>query len=220
MLYLVIFFILTIFIVTIFIMKIKIVADYVRNENDDNISISLYTLKGIFKYKYDIPLVDLGQKSVKFKLVKEMGRKDKKLDEKTQRLKLIEILDKYVFVKGYYDFNKELIIKLKKYLKFRLVLDEFHLQIKEGTGNACLTGLLCGVFWSLAGVLTSFLSNSIETKKKYVSIEPDFNAMVFIVDFYCIFRIKLVHIIVLVMKFYFSRKKEKIEKEIGGGLSG
>jgi hypothetical protein len=222
MLYLVVFFVFAALVASLFLIRIKAAIEYVRNDEDDNIVISFYTLKGIFKYKYEIPLVDMGRKSVKFKLVKEMGARDRPVAEKKERLKPAELLDKITSIKKYFTENRTLICDIRDYVHDRVLLVEFSLDIREGTGNACHTGILCGVLWSFAGILTSYLSDWIKVIKKCVSISPCFNSKVLTVDFLCIFHVRLVHIIVVLMKIYSRRKKviEKHEKKIGGGLSG
>lgn len=222
MLYLVIFFVVAIFAASLFLIKIKAAFEYVRNDEDDNIVLSFYTLKGIFKYKYEVPLVDMGQKNIKFKLVKEMGKGDRIVGERKERLKPAEIIDKITSIRQYYIENKTLICDIKDYMHSRLLMAEFNLKVREGTGNACYTGILCGVMWSLAGIITSYLSKSFKVIRKCVSIQPCFNSAVFTVDFLCIFHVRLVHIIVVLMKIYSKKHKikTKLEKGIGGGLSG
>ena len=222
MLCLVIFFIFCIITAVLFLVKIKAAFEYTRNDIDDNIAISFYTLNGILKYKYEISLTDFGQKGFKFRLVTELRKKEKKVTGNKERLKISEIYDKYIQVRENYKVNKDLILNLKNYLKKRLVLDEFNLYISEGTGNACHTGIFCGLLWSITGIITSFLSNTFKTYKKCVSIKPEFNSKVFNMEFCCIFHVKLVHIIMLVTKIIFSKikSKGKFRKEIGGDLSG
>lgn len=216
MLYAVIFCFIALILVVLFLVKIRTVIEYVRNDDDDNFVLSFYTMKGVFKYKYEIPLVDLGKKGVKFKLVKELGRKDRVLEKSKERLKIGEVYEKYVFIREYYEANKVLICDIRDYLKTRLILAEFNLYMKEGTGNASHTGIICGLLWSLTGIFTSLLSDMFTAFEKKVTIVPDFNRKVFIVDFYCIFHIKLVHIIVVAMKIYFNvmNKKQEMEKEV------
>lgn len=222
MLYLVIFFVLAILAASLFLIKIKVAFEYVRNKEDDDIVLSFYTMKGIFKYKYEIPLVDMGQKNIKFKIVREMGKGDGVVGERKERLKPTEIIDKITSIRKYYIDNKVLICDIKDYLHDRLLLVEFNLNIMEGTGNACYTGILCGFMWSFAGILTSYLTKSFKVMRKCVSISPCFNSRVFTVNFLCIFHVRLVHIIVVLMKIYSKKHKikTKLEKEIGGGLSG
>jgi len=222
MIYLIVLFIAACFTAVLFLLSVKAAVEYVRNESDDNLVISFYSMKGVFKYKYEIPLVDVGQRGVRFKLVKELGKKEKKVGESREKLKLTEFFDKYINISRYYENNNELICDIRNYLQNRLVLAEFNLHIREGTGNACHTGLISGILWSLAGTVTSFLSNNFRTLKKCVSIIPCFDTRVFTVDFLCIFRVKLVHIIVVLIKILKNRykMKQKAKQEIGGGFSG
>lgn len=222
MLYLVIFLVLSGIGAVLFFLEIKCVIEYVCNDIDDNIVLSFYTMKGMFKYKYEIPLVDLGQTGIKFKLVKERGKKDNIVSSRHERLKAIEIHDKYVVFRDYYRANKKLICDLREYIKNRVELVEFNIKIIEGTENACYTGIICGFLWSAAGLLSTALTNTFKTFKKCVTIKPNYNKKEFTVDIFCIFHIKLVHIIVMVIKILFNgiKKKKKLIKETGGGLNG
>jgi hypothetical protein len=221
MLYLVIFIFLAVLVTILLTMNIKVIFEYVRDDIDDNITISFYAL-GIFKYKYEVPLIDFGKKGLRFRLVRKYGKRNKKTKINKEKLTLSQLYDKCINAINYYKTNNELICDLKNYLEDKLIFNEFNLYIREGTGNAYYTGIFCGLFWSLAGIMTSFLSSIFKTLKKCVAIEPDFNQQALIINLYCIFNIKFVHIIVLVMKIYINRfkQKRKIINGIGGGLSG
>lgn len=222
MLYSVIFFIPVLLFISAWLIRIKASFEYVRNKEDDNIVLSFYTLKGVFRYKYEIPLVDTGKEGVKFRLVRESGGKRGAVPDKKGRLEAGEIFDKILNVKDFFNENKSLICDLKDYLRDRLLLVEFNLKISEGTGNAYNTAIISGILWSLAGILTSYLSKTIRMMKKCVSILPCFNYEVFSVDFICIFHARLVHIIVVLMKIYINRHKnlKRNVKETGGGFNG
>ncbi len=222
MLYFVIFFIVSGIIAIALFLKIKCVIEYVRNDDDDHIVISFYTLDGMFKYKYEIPLVDLGQEGVKFKLVRESGKKERIVRDRKEKLKITEVYGKYIAVRDYYNANKKLFCDLRDYIKTRVVLAEFNLTIVEGTDNASHTGILCGFLWSAAGLLSTALTNTFKTFKKCVVIRPNYHKKEFTIDIFCIFHLKLVHIIVMVTKIFFNgiREKKKLIRETGGGLNG
>ncbi|NJD04239.1 MAG: hypothetical protein FIA99_16970, partial [Ruminiclostridium sp.] len=131
MLYLVIFLVLSGIGCVLFFLKIKCVIEYIRNDNDDHIVISFYTMKGIFKYKYEIPLVELGHAGVKFKLVREMGKIDNIVSISKERLQVTEIYDKFITIRDFYLANKKLICDLRDYIKTKVVLREFNLKIIE-----------------------------------------------------------------------------------------
>lgn len=222
MLYLVVFLVLSAITAVLFFIEIKCVIEYVRNDDNDHIVISFYTMDGIFKYKYEIPLVDLGQKGVRFKLVRESGKSERVVGTGKEKLKITEIYDKYMTLRDYYNDNRKLICDLRDYIKKRVELAEFSLRITEGTENASHTGIICGFLWSAAGLLSTVLTNTFKSFKKYVSIKPNYNKKEFTVDLFCIFHVKLVHIIVMVTKIFFNgiREKKKLIRETGGGLNG
>ena len=222
MLYLVIFLVLSGISAVLFFIEIKCVIEYIRNDDNDHIVISFYTMKGIFKYKYEIPLVDLGQTGVKFKLVREVGKKERTISTRKEKLKVTEIYDKYTTIRDYFKENEKLICDLRDYIKTRIVLSQFNLEITEGTENASHTGIICGFLWAASGLLSTALTNTFKTFKKYVTIKPNYNKKEFTVDIFCIFHVKLVHIIVMVIKIFFNdvREKKKLKRETGGGLNG
>lgn len=222
MLYLVIFLVLFLIGAVLFLLEIKCIIEYVRNDDNDHVIISFYTMDGMFKYKYEIPLVDLGQEGVKFKLVREMGKKEKVVGKQKEKLKVTDIYGKFTTIRNYYITNKKLICALRDYIKKRVVLVEFNLEITEGTENASQTGIICGFLWAAAGLLSMALTNTFKTFKKCIAIKPNYYKKEFTVDIFCIFHVKLVHIIVMVTEifFYGIREKKKFIRETGGGLNG
>jgi hypothetical protein len=73
-----------------------------------------------------------------------------------------------------------------------------------------------------AGILTTYLSRFLKAFKKEIIITPCFNKSIFEVDATCIFHVKLVHIIVVLIKIYYTKYliKMKSKKTIGGEVSG
>jgi len=213
MLFLVVLFIIAGLAALVYLVKIKIALEYVRDDKDDNLVLSFYTMKGIFKYKYEMSLMNAGANGIKFKLVKEQGRKEKNASEKKERLKPTEFVDKIVAFKKFCSENNDLICYIRNFFYERVMLVDFNLKIKEGTGNAFYTGILSGVLWSLSGILTSYLSNSYKHMKKCVSINPCFDSEIFTVDFVCIFHARFVHIIMVLVRIMVRRHKlQKAEK--------
>lgn len=223
MLWLVVFLLFAFFLVIVLLfVRFNALVEYVRNDVDDSISISLYAMKGNIKYKYEIPLIDVGYKGSRFRLVKEAGKKEREIGKGSTKLGPLEIWDKYLDFRAYYVKNSEFICNLRDYIRDHFVLANFDLFVKQGTGNAANTGVVNGVLWAAAGILTSYLHNNLKIMKERVRIVPNFHTREFKVDLYCIFHTKLVHIIVVVMKIHLNRKheKHKLKKTIGGDISG
>lgn len=91
-----------------------------------------------------------------------------------------------------------------------VILKEFKLYVREGTGDACQTALLYGLLWNLAGFIPGRLFNNFKVGSKDIMIETDFKEKVWKVNFDCIFSLKIVNIISIVrelIKIYLKNRK-------------
>lgn len=226
MLYLVFLLIFFVPLVLILMLKVNIVAEYVRNNEDDNISISFFTLKELLKYKFEVPLINVGSKGVEYKLVRERGKKNAATRKQSKKTGLTEFIQKMNHIWVVYRSNDEIVCKIRCFIKKNITFDEFRLKIREGTGDAALTGLVNGLLWAVSGFFLTRLFSIFKTRsKKYkseIKIEPDYEMKDFNVDLYCIFHTKLVHII-LVLIFIFMQRinaKNYNKKETGGDFNG
>jgi hypothetical protein len=82
---------------------------------------------------------------------------------------------------------------LLKQFKKSVILKDFKLHIKEGTGDACNTAILYGLLWNLTGFLPKIIFTKV--KDKNIKIETEFKEKVWKVNFNCIFSLKIVNII-------------------------
>ncbi len=224
MLYLAVFFILILYIL-LFIVRIKAAVDYIRNEQDEWIKFSFYTRRGFIRYEYEVPLVKKEKGKVKFKLVKGQGREMHGASEKNDKLMPIDIIKKYISVRSYLKDHGSLLEDIRKYLNKHEIHVELDIRLRQGTGDAAQTGIICGLLWSAAGILATYISRYLKTVKKKISITPCFSKKIFEVDASCIFHVRLVHIIVVLkkiyyMKFLIRKKANKTNKTIGGEVSG
>jgi len=222
MLYLTIFLFVTVIYIVLFWVEIKAALDYIRNDQGEWMVISFYTLDGFLRYKYEIPLLKSDGDKVKFKLVKGQSR-EMCMDMKQKgRLMPLDIFKKYMSVKTYLEDHSSMFTGIRKYLNKKDVHVELNIKVQQGAGDAALTGLLCGLFWTFAGILTSHITRYLKSFKNEIQITPCFNKRIFEVDATCIFHVKLVHIIVVLIKIYLTKYliTHKSKKKIGGELSG
>lgn len=223
MLYLAIFFVLIIILALVLLLKINIVIEYTRNDEDDHIVLSIFSIGGLLKLKYEIPMADVEKTGIRFIKYKEKGRHEKKVDKSKGTFDFSEMLERIKYFNEIYTQNRTVICSIKKYIQGRITISELKLDILVGTGEAHYTGLLSGLMWSVYGVVLSLISNIIKVLKNDVHIKSDFVNKVFNVDLFCIFTFKLVHIIVIGSKvaFVFLKLKFRNKKsEIGGGVIG
>lgn len=210
----------------ILMLKVNIVAEYLRDNDDDNISVSFFTLKELLKYKYEVPLIDVDNKGVKYRLVRERGKKDTTTGVEKQRTGFIQFIQKVFHMWSVYKDNGDKISRLMCLIKKYVTFDEFKLRIREGTGDAAATGLVNGLLWATSGLVITRLFKSFKIKSKKfksdIDIEPDYEMKDFNVDLYCIFHTRLVHII-LVLVFVLLHKssfKDNKKKVTGGEING
>ena len=222
MLYIALFFILFFIYIALFVIEIKAVLDYIRNEQDEWVVLSFYTRNGFFRYRYEIPLFKTDGDKVRFKLVKGQSREMRIGTEKKEKLMPLDIYRKYISVRAYLKDHKSLFEDIRRYLNKKDVHVELNIKLKQGTGDAAQTGMLCGLLWAAAGIFTTWLSRYLKAFKKEIKITPSFDKSIFEVDAYCIFHVKLVHIIVVLIKIYYTKYliKIKSKKTIGGEMNG
>lgn len=222
MLYLTIFFILLLIYTVLFWVDIKAVLDYVRNEQGEWVVLSFYTREGVFKYRYEVPLLKTVGDRIKFKLVKGQSREMTVGDKKKEKLMPLDIYRKYISARTYLKDHSSLYESIRGYLNKRDVQVQLCIKIKQGTGDAAQTGLMCGLLWAAAGILITHLSRYLKSFKKKINITPCFNKRIFEVDAYCIFHVKLAHIIVVLIKIYCTKFliSKKSKKTTGGEISG
>lgn len=222
MLYLAFFILFIIILLFLVTLRINILIEYLRNGNDDHFIISLFILNEMLKLKYEIPFIEIEKNGIKFVKFKKKNKKEKDIKKEEEKINFNKIYENYLLFKSYYMKNKDLINKIKKYLKKSLVLKELDISIEFGTGNACYTGVLSGNIWAALGIITSFISTNIKVLKQRVIVKPDFANEKLKIDLYCIFVVKFVHIIVvgvIVIKEILY-KKVSLKKALGGDLVG
>lgn len=222
MLYLAIFIILLIIYIVFFWVEVKVALNYIHNEHGEWIIISFYTRDGFLRYEKEIPLLKKDGDKVRFKLVKGQSREMREGTGKRENLFLFDIFGKYNSVKIYLQDHSSLFESVRRYLNKKDVHVELSIKIWQGTGDAAQTGLLCGLIWAVAGILSSHITRYMKFIKKKINITPCFDKRIFEVDASCIFHAKLVHIIVVLIKIYYTKYliAQKSKKRIGGELSG
>jgi hypothetical protein len=221
MLYIAVFFIILLYIF-LFIVRIRAAVRYTRNKKEEWVRISFYTGKGLIRYENKIPLVKKENGKEKFKLVKGQDKEMEEGAKEDEKLGPFDFIKKYNSVRMFLKDHRSLFIDIRDYLNRHNVRVELAIKLKQGTGDAAQTGIVCGLLWSGAGILNSFIAKHLKVKCVKISITPCFNKRIFEVEAGCIFHVRLVHIIVVLIKIYYMKSKIRIraKKSIGGEVSG
>ncbi len=180
--------------------KARLLLEYGFDGKSGKLVLTFILLRGLVKYRYIVT--------------------DR--EKKGEGEKRAEMADVYVRFKQSYRQFYETGKSIKDYLEKKLLVEDLRIDMTLGTGDACHTGILSGMAWAATGILVSFVSNTFETGKLHCNIKPDFSKPVFKVDFDCIFSLKVVHIIVVSVKFLFHyiKNRRKHKRMIGGDISG
>jgi len=192
--------------------KVNIVIEYNRKGKDDNLVLSLFAFLGLLKYKYEASLIDFKKKGISFNWISEKGRKEKDKKKIKSFLDIGDLLKSFGIIKEAFE----------RYVQKRLLVKDFRLRIKIGTGDAFYTGIASGSAWALAGMIIAFICNNFKVEKKKTIIQPYFSEKIFEVDLFCIFNLRIVNIISIIIKVAvdYLRGRFKLKKLIGGDLSG
>lgn len=189
------------FAIMMIVIKVSITLEYKLHGLDDEFYMIFSIFGGIIKYPYRSP-----EKKKK----KEQDQKNKKEEVSFTK----GIIERIINVKDTY----ESIVKIKVLLGKKIILKKMFLKIHFGTGDAYYTGILTGILWALGGSFFSILDSMFEVYEKELRIDPDFSQKKMNGDFYCIFQVKLVYIIVVLIKLKSFKLKDKKNK--GGDFSG
>ncbi|PYG87589.1 hypothetical protein LY28_01958 [Ruminiclostridium sufflavum DSM 19573] len=151
-----------------------------------NVSVTVYFFGD--KFKKDIAVYPARKKENK-KKKKSYGKK----------------IDFKIFKKSFPD-----ILKALKILKKGVTIKEIEVYLKEGTGDAFNTAFLYGLLWNLSGLLETAVCSNFIVKNKKIIIEADFKEKMWKLNIGCIFRIRIVNIILMckqLLIFYLKNRK-------------
>ncbi len=196
MLYIIVIILVLVFLI-ICLVKLNIVVEYSRQGINDHFVLSFFILNKIIKYKYEIPKLDAGKKGIKYRKIKKKGKKEKDVSNNKDKTAYGDIIAKFERFRNLLNKYNMLISRIYKYLKCRLHIKKIDINISIGMDNAHHTAVLIGLCWSAVGLLVSFLHNKLNIMEKTINIKPDYMGKKFKVDLFCIFSVRIGHIIIV-----------------------
>lgn len=90
-----------------------------------------------------------------------------------------------------------------------LVIQRLEWKSVVGMGDAMSTALLNGTLWAFKGWMVSWLSREARLKQLDLNVKPDFSGKSFESRIYCIFKIRLVHIIFMIAYLLVLKASER-----------
>ena len=139
-------------------------------------------------------------------------RKSSKKQEKSQNLPKKK-KSRVSYVKKIITFSED-IKNLAEYISQRcIVFENLFLAIDFGTGDAAHTGMLTGALNGAVYTVLSAIHHNTTLKKWDVKITPDFEREKFDIQYLCIVRVRIIHIISIGIKALGLYRKIKTRKE-------
>ena len=182
-------------------LKFNIVIEYNRKRNKDYFVVYFLAFKGFILYKY-----------------KTSQKENSKNKASAGYSGIIDSIEK---AKSSFEKGRGIVKIVLEYLKCSAIIKKLDLQVEFGTGNASHTGILTGIAWTALGIALSYIYGFIEIKEKSINVKPNFVEKKFNVDLYCIFRLRIVHIIIIVfmIRAYLAKSKA-VSSNIKGSIAG
>lgn len=81
----------------------------------------------------------------------------------------------------------------------RIHIKELNISVYPATGDACSTGILTGLVWTLIGGIDALLACHARVDKRNIMVTPEYASEKTRADASCIIRMKIVNIIVIVI---------------------
>ncbi|KNF07431.1 protein of unknown function DUF2953 [Gottschalkia purinilytica] len=194
---------LTLLIVILIILLILLIFSYVVINIESNIygkdsylKINFMILKGLIKFNYEIPFLDIiwGRNEPILKLKSSIEEKstNKKIDYQKDYLDFKEILKKLEIISDY----KKIYIDSVEYILKKIRIKRINWNTEIGVSDAAITSILYGIINIIKVFIIQIFFGDKEVEELYVNIIPDFGKTIFKADFDCIIKIKLVDIII------------------------
>ncbi|SES70152.1 Protein of unknown function [Natronincola peptidivorans] len=203
------------FIALLFI-SITIDIKILREGENDEVIIVLSVLNGFFKYKIDIPFLDMvhtGNNLIRAKIHNdtEVGNKKEQINDSwEEELNFNEI--KIIF-EEIQSFKKKY-WNVIEYIKGKLRIKKVLWYTKIGLEDAAITAIVTGIIWVIKTNIILFIRNTLNLEDISIDVVPNYMSKKFALTFHCIVGLKIGYIIIasiklLMMKF---RGGEKIER--------
>ncbi|WP_019242914.1 MULTISPECIES: DUF2953 domain-containing protein [Bacillus] len=190
--------------------NIKIYIHYYHGNDNDQLSIKIRGIFGLFRKNIKIPVIKINPSSgsVDFREKSQSGGIHTQ-EEKKKTITLEKVMDS---IESYKDFlgkiynAKHIINHFFKKIRVR----KFTWESTIGTKDAALTAKLSGVIWGVKGLLQNVLYHFFSVNCiPYYNVTPNFNQKLSITDFHCILTVRIGYAILTAIKLFRHIKRNQ-----------
>ena len=206
---------LILFILIIFLsfLSLRLELNYLHKRNNDNFSIKVSILRGLLKYKLDIPKININFPKPVLKVEAELEGEKSVPDLDIQKKYSLGSLYRqfmlwYPEIKEYFCVGKYL---LKKMVPNRI---KWHTEL--GLSDAAITGISVGILWAIKSALLSntYSFFALAPRLPEIKIIPRFNEKTLLMNINCIFEVKIGYIIITALKFFHIYTQHVLHKMV------
>ncbi|MEW9110257.1 DUF2953 domain-containing protein [Cytobacillus gottheilii] len=182
--------------------RVKVYFHLYHNKDQNHMKLEFRAWYGLIKYKIDIPLVKIAEDSPTL-VVKEKtaaGPNENQTSKDTKEYSADTLLDSLHDTKEILHHVVSLYKIIQSFLK-KITIKTLSWHTLVGVGDAALTGMITGAFWSVKGSLLGFISHYFRLKAiPDVTITPQFQFAVSQTALTCMFHFRIGHAMVAGIK--------------------
>ena len=175
--------------VYLFFSVVTVTVHFRHVKGNDQLTVEMKALHGLFAKKLSIPVIEAQPASVKVKgyAENENSGKAKGADDRITIEQVKNQIQKLHDVIGQFHGMRPIMKRFAKKIK----VSKFSLHTVFGTGEAASTGKLTGFVWTVVGFIRMLLSFLTVSCSPDITVSPQFNRMAMEVELDCIFRFRV-----------------------------
>ncbi|AOY77097.1 DUF2953 domain-containing protein [Clostridium formicaceticum] len=190
-------------------LNLRIEIHFIREGENDEINITVSTLKNLLKYRTTIPFVDFlnnGRNILTTNVYKkaEVSNTEALEDEKQEKeLNYNEI--KIIVKRGHYYYKKYW--QVLQYIKKRIIIHKVLWKTQVGLEDAADTAIISGLLWGVKANLMTLLKSKVRPQAIHIDVAPYYVCKRFGMIFDCIVTLKIGYIIIAGIKLLSTKIK-------------
>lgn len=183
---------------------------YRRSSSDDDLWVHIYLLRRFLVYKLHVPVIEVTSNNNMPWLESELHTPREKVQThpKRERRFVSRLLNIYL------KHPKKWHVLMQKFRHYRNLYYTFANQLAKtvqcerltckityGSEDAAQTGIMVGAFWAVSGLAIKVIKSHLPfLQQPQIRIIPSFGKKSFDIDFLCIFRLTVGHVIIASLK--------------------
>ncbi len=187
-------------------LKIKVIV--LKDDQQEEIALTIYALYGLIKYRLALPFIKLLRDknlldSLNLNTDIKVGQQKLVKDKQEEDLNFSEVKELYQKgIRFYKRYNQSI-----QYIHSHIIINEIAWYTEVGLEDAAITAISTGFFWMIKSNLLVLLNKNFNAKEIHVNVIPYYGGYKFHTSLNCIITLKLGHIIIAGYKIIIRKLK-------------